>query len=157
MTNEIQLNIENRIIDKDFISKVTALEQEMLNSDLPGIVKGDSDSFPLKHSFADGIYIRELFASKGSLVIGKIHKFNHTWFLLSGELEIATDQGINHYIAPCYINAPGGTKRVVHVVEDSVFVNVYPNPNNTTDLIELEEMIISPSFEEYEKYKLLKK
>jgi quercetin dioxygenase-like cupin family protein len=156
MTNEIKLNTENRIINKDFISKVTALEQEMLNSDLPGIVKGNSDSFPLKHSFSHGVYIREMFMGKGGMVIGKLHKYSHTWFLLKGELEVVTDEGVNYYVAPCYVNAPGGTKRVIRAVEDSIFINVHPNPNNITDIDELEDMLTCSSYKVYEQYKLLK-
>jgi hypothetical protein len=60
-------------------------------------------------------------------------------FLLSGELEIATDEGARHYVAPCYVNAPEGTKRVLHALQDSVFVNVYPNPDNITDIETLED------------------
>jgi hypothetical protein len=157
MTNEIQLNTENKIINKDFISKVTALEQEMLNSDLPGIIKGNSDSFPLTHSFSDGIYIREMLMAKGGFIIGKLHKYNHTWFLLKGELEVATEDGVNHYIAPCYVNAPCGTKRVIHALEDSIFVNVHANPNNIMDIEILENELVCDSYESYEEYKLLNK
>ena len=156
MTNEIELNRENRIISTDFINKVTALEEAMLKSDSPEIVKGNSDSFPLKHSFAHGIYIREMFMQKGGLVIGKLHKYNHTWFLLKGELEVATDEGVNYYIAPCYVNAPSGTKRVIRAVEDSIFVNVLFNPDNITDIDELEKTLVFDSYKEYNEYKLLK-
>lgn len=156
MTSEIQLNKENRIISKTFIDKVTMLEQNLIASDLPGVVVGNSDAFPLKHSFAHGIYIREMFMMKDGLVVGKLHKYNHTWFLLSGELEIATDEGVNYFIAPCYVNAPEGTKRVIRAVEDSIFVNVFFNPDNITDIDELENILTFDSYDQYNEYKLLK-
>lgn len=156
MENSIVNKGENRIINLDFINKVESLEKAMLESDLPGIAKGNSDMFPLKHSFSEGVYIREMFMPAGGFVIGKLYKISHTWFLLSGELEIATDEGAVHYIAPCYVNAPEGTKRVLHAIKDSVFVNVYPNPDNITDIETLENMLTCPSYQAYSEYKLLK-
>ena len=42
------------------------------------------DKYKYKHTFADGIYVREMFISKGETVIGAIHKHLHIWILLSG-------------------------------------------------------------------------
>lgn len=147
---------EHRIINKDFINKVETLENAMLASNDVRIAKGNSDMFPLKHSFSEGVYIREMFMPQGGLVIGKLYKISHTWFLLSGELEVATDEGNEYYMGPCYVNAPEGTKRVLHAVSDVVFVNVYPNPDNITDTDKLENMLTCSSYKKYEEYKLLK-
>jgi hypothetical protein len=157
MESNIEKQKDTRIINLDFINKVESLEQNMLRSELPGIAKGNSDMFPLKHSFSEGVYIREMFMPKGGFVIGKLYKISHTWFLLSGELEIATDEGAMHYVAPCYVNAPEGTKRVLHALQDSVFVNVYPNPDNITDIETLEDMLTCKSYQAYTEYKLLNK
>ncbi len=146
----------HRIINKDFINKVETLENAMLASDDVRIAKGNSDMFPLKHSFSEGVYIREMFMPQGGLVIGKLYKISHTWFLLSGSLEVATDEGSEYYIGPCYVNAPEGTKRVLHAVSDVIFVNVYPNPDNITDTDRLEEILTCSSYKKYEEYKLLK-
>jgi hypothetical protein len=96
-----------------------------------------------------------MFMVKGGLVIGKLYKISHTWFLLEGEITVATDEGINHYIAPCYVHAPEGTKRVIQALEDTIFVNVYPNPDNITDIEKLEDMLTCTSYEKYKEYKLL--
>lgn len=156
MEDKLEIRKEHRLINAEFINKVEALENAMLNSDDIRIAKGNSDMFPLKHSFSEGVYIREMFMQKGGLVIGKLYKISHTWFLLKGELEVATDEGVNHYIAPCYVHAPEGTKRVLHAIEDVVFVNVYPNPDNITDIEQLEDMLTCKSYEKYKEYKLLK-
>ena len=60
-------------------------------------------------------------------------------------------------MAPCYVNAPEGTKRVLHALQDSVFVNVYPNPDNITDIETLEDMLTCKSYQAYTEYKLLNK
>ena len=154
--DKLEIYKEHRIISKDFINKVETLENAMLASDDIRIAKGNSDMFPLKHSFSEGVYIREMFMPQGGLVIGKLYKISHTWFLLSGELEVATDEGNEYYIGPCYVNAPEGTKRVLHAVSDVIFVNVYPNPENITDTDKLEEILTCSSYKEYKEYKLLK-
>lgn len=145
------------LITKEFIDKVENLQEAMLNSDSELIAKGNSDMFPLKHTFAEGIYIREMFMQEGGLVIGRVHKNEHVWFLLSGELQIATDRGVEFYEGPCYVKAPAGTKRVLCAITDSIFVNVFPNPTNSTNIEELEDNLSCFYYSNYEKYKLLNK
>ena len=147
----------NALITKKFIDKVENLQEAMLNSNSELIAKGNTDMFPLKHTFAEGIYVREMFIPEGGLIIGRVHKNDHIWFLLTGELEIVTDNGVELYIGPCYIKAPAGTKRVLHAITDSIFVNVYPNPTNNTNIEELEDNLTCVYYSTYEKYKLLNK
>ena len=135
--------------------KIEKLENELLNNNNHNIVKGNTKHFPLKHSFSEGVYIREMLMKKGGIVIGKLHKYSHTWFLMQGELTVATDEGTKEYIAPCYVNAPAGAKRVIYAIEDSVFINVHPNPINITDIEQLENMLTCTSYNAYEKYKQL--
>jgi hypothetical protein len=149
--------MNNALAKKEFINKVEDLQESMLNSNSELIAKGNSDMFPLKHTFAEGIYVREMFMQAGGLVIGKVHKNDHIWFLLSGELEIATENGAELFIGPCYVKSPAGTKRVLHAITDSVFVNVFPNPNNITNIEELENNLTCTYYSNYEKYKLLNK
>ena len=136
--------------------KIESLEKQLLASDHASIVKGNTKHFPLKHSFSEGVYIREMLMKKGGTVIGKLHKYSHTWFLMKGEIIVATDLGTENYIAPCYVSALAGAKRVIHAVEDSVFINVHPNPKNITNIEELEDMLTCPSYNDFDKYKQLK-
>ena len=117
------------------------------------VVKGDSSTFPLKHTFTDGIYIRQMSMKKDSFVIGKIHKHNHVWFLLSGEISVADENNTIDHIAPCYVEAPSGSKRMIYAHEDSIWVNIHANPTNTQDLEELEKLIIAKDYEEFNNQK----
>jgi hypothetical protein len=83
------------------------------------VVKGDSEVFPLKHTFTDGIYIRQMSMKKDSFVIGKIHKHNHVWFLLTGHIVVVDENDSVEHVAPCYVEAPAGSKRVIYANEDS--------------------------------------
>tara|TARA_R110000772_G_scaffold126963_1_gene234055 strand:+ start:532 stop:999 length:468 start_codon:yes stop_codon:yes gene_type:complete len=139
-----------QIAVQGFRDKITSLENKLLAQQNPNIVKGNSDSFPLTHSFSDGVYIREMSMLKDGIVIGKIHNKSQTWFLMKGKIKVATEDGIVVYTAPTYVNAPAGAKRVVQAIEDSVFINVYPNPDNTTNIKTLEERLTCTTYEAFE-------
>ena len=49
---------------------------------------------PLKQHIEGGLYTRELFMPKGSIIVSMIHKQNHPSFLLKGELSYLTDDGM---------------------------------------------------------------
>ena len=110
------------------------------------------EAVSLKHSFADQVYIRQMDMSEDTMVIGAIHKDLHVWFLLTGNLTIATKNGVEDYIAPCYVVAEPGTQRVIYANEDSIFVNIHKNPSNTKNIGELEKELVAMSKEEYEKH-----
>jgi len=111
-----------------------------------------SKNFPLKHTFADGIYIRQMDMKADSVVVGAIHNHLHVWFLLTGRLAVITEDTTEEFISPCYVLATPGSKRVIYAVEDSIFVNVHKNPNNIKDIKKLEDEIVSLTFEDYEEY-----
>lgn len=135
-------------------SGILELEGALMEfEDGENVVKGDSEVFPLKHTFTDGIYIRQMSMKKDSFVIGKIHKHNHVWFLLTGEISVADENDTVDYIAPCYVEAPAGSKRMIYAHKDSIWVNVHANPTDTRDLEELEELIIAKDYEEFNNKK----
>lgn len=148
--SNLKTSTQTDVAIKNFRNKVVELENKLLSSNDSNVVKGNSDSFPLTHSFSDGVYIREMKMGEGGMVIGKIHNRSHTWFLMQGHLIIATEDGSFEYKAPTYVNAPAGCKRVIKALEDSVFVNVHPNPDNIKDIDKLEKMLTCVSYKEYE-------
>lgn len=133
--------------------RILELESDLLELvDGVNITQGDSEMCPLKHTFTDGIYVRQMFMKKDCAAIGKIHKDDHVWFLMSGNIRVASETSSEEYKAPCYVQAPAGSKRVLYAIEDCVWINVYANPTNTQDLEELEKMIIAKDYEEFEEY-----
>ena len=112
----------------------------------------ESKIAPIKHAFADGVYIRQMDMKEGSAVVGAIHKHLHVWFLLTGDITVATEDTTEDYIAPCYVVSTPGVKRVILANEDSIFVNIHKNPSNTQDIDELEKEIVALNYEEYEEY-----
>lgn len=125
--------------DKDLDARIDELEIEMLKC------KDDILDLPLKHTFTDGIYVREIFNPAGALITTKIHKIEHPFVLLKGRIStyIPEDGGkVQHIIAPYIGVTKAGTRRVIYAHEDSVFITFHPNPENTQDLEKLEDMFV---------------
>ena len=104
-------------MSKNEVSKNSRKKILKLESDLIKITDGiniegdgkhivtDSKIAPIKHSFADGVYVRQMDMKQGSVVVGAIHKHLHVWFLLTGHITVATEDTTEDYIAPCYDNS----------------------------------------------------
>ena len=105
-----------------------------------------------KHSFAEGLYIREMRMKKGQLGFSAIHKHSYGFFLLSGLLASSKEEGVEECVAPCYIISPQGAKRIVYAMEDCVIVTVHANPTDTQDLNELAKINVVFDWNEYEEY-----
>lgn len=145
MNKDINLSSQKKILDF----------QSMLvdNADEISVVTHqDSLLFPLKHTFADGIYVRQMSMNADTVVVGAIHKHLHVWFLLTGNISVVTKDGLEDYVAPCYVVATPGTKRVIYANEDSIFVNIHKNPTNSQDIEFLEKEIVAKDIKEYEEY-----
>ena len=149
-SNEVSINSREKIIE---------FENALINISDGIIVEGDgkhivteSKIAPIKHTFADGVYIRQMDMMKDSIVVGAIHKHLHAWFLLTGHVTVTTEDTTEDYVAPCYVVSTPGVKRVILANEDSIFVNIHKNPSNTKDIDELEKEIVALNYKEYEEY-----
>jgi len=161
--NELKKILENTIA-VSYKDKVQEIEDYIVSiADGKDIVAGNGseliypDMWEYKHSFADGVYIREMRMKQGQLGFSAIHKHSYGFFLLSGVLASSKEEGIEEFIAPCYVISPRGSKRIVYAVEDCVITTVHANPTNTKDLKEIQSANVVFSWEEYEEYLKTKK
>lgn len=143
LTPEQRLSIRQDIIN---------FEEEIKKH--PASFTGDSDLCPLTHTFTDGIYTRKIFIPAGMFIVGKIHKHQHPNFLMSGIAFVLTEKGEEILEGPIAMFSDPGTKRALYAVTDLVWITIHHNPDNLTDLKELEELIIAKDYEEYEKFQL---
>lgn len=151
MTENTPENRSNLTPQAKFRDQIVNFEKGIKGID--GVQVGDNILCPLKHFFSDGLYVREIFIPKGTVLTGKIHKHAHPNFLVSGLVEIITeDGGKERLMGPQFIMSPAGTKRALHAATDVTWITVHHNPTNTEDLQELEEEIIAKSYEAYEKF-----
>lgn len=106
------------------------------------------DPFPLEHTFVPGVYARQIIAPKGALIVTKIHKTEHLIFMLSGEVSVLTEEGVERLVGPCMFISRAGIKRAVYVHEETVWINVHANPQDITDLGVIESIVIASSYDE---------
>jgi len=97
---------------------------------------------PLAHHFGPGIYIREMYAPAGTLVVGHRHKGAMTNILLKGALLLAGPNGLQRIDAPALFVSPPGRK-MAYVLEDMIFQNVMAT--ELTDLDQIEDAFIEKS------------
>jgi len=113
------------------------------------------DCFPLKHIFTPGIYAREITLPAGAVLVGKIHREQHLNFISRGRVQVFTESGgLEELEGPCTMISEPGTKRTVHVLEETVWTTIHHNPENHTDLERLEEIVIAPTFEHFDMKEL---
>ena len=143
-------------METELISKTTKspaeirggiLDFEKKLSKVPGVKVGDA-CCPLKHHFGSGLYVRELLALKGHLIVTKIHKLTHPCFVMSGEVSVFTTEGVKRVKAPYWTMTPAGTQRICYVLSDSLWITVHPNPDDTEDLKVIEENVIAKGYDE---------
>ena len=125
--------------EKDFsvhsMSKsVSILEQGLLAMPQANIVT--------EHIFKEGIYERKITIPPWTVLTGAEHKTPYSVRLEQGSIAVNTDTEVKVLTAPFEFDAPAGVQRVGRVFEtEVVWVDVYDNPNNCTDIQILENRL----------------
>ena len=135
--------IENK---KEFRKKTDELYEEGKKLNFWYDEKTLQETNPVKHTFMGGCYIRELFMPKNQLAITKIHKQDNPFFIMKGSFSILTEDGASHIKAPYHGLTKVGTRRIMYVHEDTVFITVHST--NKTTVEEVENQIFAENFED---------
>lgn len=112
--------------------------------------KFETLDLPVKHYFSQGVYARELFIPKGTLLTGKIHKFPQLNIMSQGDMSVLTEQGIVRVQAPFTIVSPAGTKRIAYAHEDTVWTTIHGT--DETDLAVIEARFIAKDDADYRAF-----
>jgi hypothetical protein len=92
---------------------------------------------PIYHRFGPGIYIREMHAAAGTLIVGHIQKEDHSNLLLKGKVTmINEDESTYELEAPAFIVGKAGSRKIAHVIEDMVWQNIYSTDESDIDKLE---------------------
>ena len=132
----------------DLRDKMEMFEEVLCNQ--PNAKFGD-DACPLVHTFADGMYIRQITMPADTFVSSKIHKTNHPYFVLRGNVDVVTEDGIVNIKAPYWGITKAGTKRTLHILEETVWCTVHATKE--TDLKKIEAEVIAKDFKELKEYR----
>ncbi|MDM1247101.1 hypothetical protein HX005_06855 [Acinetobacter sp. R933-2] len=135
---ELLAHILGDIQNKAYIDVVRDVQQQIQDS-------AELIDVPIQNHFAPGVYLRQMDAKAGTLVVSKMHRTEHMNILLTGSLTVATENGIELMKAPVVLKSMPGTKRIGYFHEDSSWITVHPT--NSTDLEEIEKQVIVPDHE----------
>lgn len=86
------------------------------------------------HTFLNGLYIRQLEAKAGAIVIGHKQRFDHTNLFLKGKIKLLDNGEWKVLEAPKYfVGTPG--RKIAYVLEDMVWINIHAtNLQNINDI-----------------------
>ena len=95
-----------------------------------------------EHYFSGGMYCRKLSRPAGTLIVGKVHKQDHLFMCVAGEIIAWSEKGMVTLRPGDIIESKAGTKRVTLAVSDSIGITVHRT--DKTDLDEIEAELIEP-------------
>lgn len=128
-----------------YLAAAFDLESKMIEEG--ALVGRESESTcEVKHSFGDGCYVREWNSPPFMLVVSKVHKVAHPYFVLRGEISVMTEDGVERIKAPHYGITPAGTKRVLYTHSETQWITVHVT--DSTDVDEIEKEIICSDMNE---------
>jgi hypothetical protein len=114
--------------------KVEALQHELLKMPQATIVT--------EHVFKPGVYERKITIPPWTVLTGAEHKTDYKVRLEVGTIAVNTDNGVRVLTGPLEFDAKAGMQRAGRVFEDQVvWVDVYPNLDDCTDLAVLEDRL----------------
>lgn len=131
----------------EFREKVVQLEEQLRENPNAIVEQEDIDRInPLMHSFGDKLYVRTIKMPAGQLVVSKIHKHTHPYFVMKGDVSVLTEEGVVRIKAPYQGITKEGTKRVLFIHEETVWTTVHHTEE--TELDKIEQDIIATSFDD---------
>jgi hypothetical protein len=87
-----------------------------------------------KHYFHAGMYCREVFRHAGVLVVGKVHKKEHFYLIVSGTVQITDGEGnAQEVTGPHLFLSKPGTKRAVYAVTDTLAMTFHVTDATTVE------------------------
>jgi quercetin dioxygenase-like cupin family protein len=104
---------------------------------------GNAVDIPVNHHFANpgtkrGLYARQITIPKGTVLTGKIHKYEQINFVVKGDISVLTEEGVKRVGAGFFVVSPAGTKRIAYAHKKTVWITVHGTDQTDIDKIESE-------------------
>jgi hypothetical protein len=122
------------------MTKIQTKTNEILDNAEIIIATGEPVEMPLKHTFTDGMYIREIFMPAGTLLTSRIHKTNHPFVVTRGKCIVYDGDQVITITAPYTGITQPGTRRLLYIEEDTNWITYHAT--KLTDVNEIENEIL---------------
>jgi hypothetical protein len=118
---------------------------DVLNQADVEILKLPPRECPLIHRFTPGMYIREIFMPKDTILTTLLHLTTHPFFVLKGDVSVwYHDVPVQRYQAPYTGVTQAGTRRMLYTHEDTIWTTCH-----VTDLTDPDEIIESITSQDF--------
>ena len=108
---------------------------ELLQSEMSKLPQYEA---PTEHVFHGGMYCRQVWRPAGCLIVGKVHKKEHFYMVVSGTVKVTTDDGLQTITGPMLLCSKPGTKRAVFAETDALCMTFHRVESNTVEDAESE-------------------
>jgi hypothetical protein len=129
-----------------------AIREQKLKDKIDGLqalmLQQPQADIPVRNVFSGGVYAREVFIPRGTMLVGKVHMTEHLNICMQGDLTFLTVDGPQRIKAPAMFSSPAGTKKLAYANEDSIWVNVHPDLGVEPEVIV--DAITVDTFAEYD-------
>ena len=134
------VNQESGVVDYE------AIEKALLSNTSKELVP----NIQISHQFCSGVYMREMQAQAGALVLGHAHNESCFNIILKGRMRVLVDGKLMDVQGPCIFKSEAGSRKLGYVLEDLTWINVIAS--ETTDVEDIEKRFInkSPTYLEWE-------
>lgn len=120
----------NKFIGNELNTRAKVFKAEELMLQMP------QRELEVKHYFSQGVYARELYIPKDTILVGKLHKYKQLNILSKGDISVLIDEEVKRIQAPFTVVSSAGTKRIAYTHEDSVWLTIHGTEETDIDLIE---------------------
>lgn len=91
-----------------------------------------------RHFFHGGMYCREVWRDADVMVVGKVHRKEHFYMIVSGTVLITTDDGVQRVTGPTLLLSKPGTKRAVYSETPALCMTFHRTDSTTVEQAEAE-------------------
>lgn len=119
---------------------------EKVNQLLFNIKDSEKVECPVTHRFTPGLYIREIFMPKDTLIVSAIHKYEHPFVISQGAATVYDRFNKSQLLkAPHTGITQPGTCRVLYIEEDCIWTTFHTTQETDVETI-LDDILIKYEF-----------
>ena len=118
---------EQDAIAQALVAAAQAPSRQQIDTIEAGLLQLPQVEIPVEHRFAEqqGLYAREIVIPAGTLMTGRVHKHQHVSIMVSGDMTVLTEQGMERVTGyHCWI-CPPGTKRIGYAHAETRWLTVH--------------------------------